>query len=218
MKAKALYALIASCCGFCTVYAQETVSSTRSYSGSSQDWWDKRFHPEKYKARQAARLEEWYKKWETSLCTADHVKEYWLLTLLIPEPSSLSSDYKAIAAHNDRIKFTIERGDVDFDAADLADQINVEYLTESGRTAEANAIESRRQERIRQYEEFRRQQEFEARIAAREAALQAQIDLLAQKVKNAQRAAAAAQSETQRLEREQQWNEQQQRTKDFMNR
>jgi len=218
-------ALVASCFLIQNGHSQETLQSTRSFSGSSQDWWDQRFHPKQYQERQKARLEEWYKSWGNTLCSADHVKQYWLLTLLIPEPSSLAGDHKAIAARNDAIRYTIGNGNVDFEAADLADQINVENLSKKGRTTEAASIERGRQSRIKERNELIERQQMIAAAQAREAALQQQIDLLAQRVAQAQAQANQAQAQAQenamkarQMEQEQRWNEQQQRTRDFMNR
>ena len=174
-------------------HSQETLRSTRAQSGSSDDNWEQRFHPERYEERQKARLEAWYKSWENKFCSSDHVKAYWLLTLLIPEPSEMSSEYNAIVARNEKIKNSIKNGEVDFEATDLADKINIATLTRLGRTKDAQYIEGLRQSRINKRNELIERQKIVAAAQERETALKQQIYLLTQRVAQAQAAASAAQ-------------------------
>lgn len=188
-------------CVATTGHSQNAPSSKKAGLGSSQDWWDMRFHPERYKARQEARMEEWFKQWENSTCTAEHVKQLWLITLTVPEPAQFSRDHKDAVAHNKRIEAAIQGGSVDFEAADLADQINVKVLRANGKLAEAERIEAGRQERLRQREELKNQRQQQI-AAARESALQAQIDMLQRKIRRAEQAASAAEAEATRMKRD----------------
>ncbi len=148
---------------------------------------------ERYEEKQKARLEAWYKSWENKFCTSDHVKVYWLLTLLIPEPSEMSSEYNSVVARNEKLKNSIKNGEVDFEAADFADKINIATLTRLGRTKDAQYIEGLRQARINKRNELIERQKIVKAAEEREAALNQQINLLNQRVAQAQAEARQAQ-------------------------
>jgi hypothetical protein len=111
---------------------------------------------------------------------------FWLLTLLIPEPSAMDSSFRDIAKRNGAIRYAIASGSVDFEAADLADRINVVNLTAAGTVQEANHIEALRQQRIQARQRELQNQALVAAIRRREAALQQQIDMLSQRIDQAQ--------------------------------
>ena len=114
---------------------------------SSHDYWDKRFHTEKYQARQQERIRDWFKSWNTRRCEADDIKKYWLLTLLEPFPDRLDGLYNAIVRKNAQLTEAINLGAWDFEAQDVADQLNIAVLRSKNKEAEATAVEQFRIQR-----------------------------------------------------------------------
>jgi hypothetical protein len=160
------------------VQAEEAGDSTRGWRGeSSEDWWNQRFKPKLYKEKQAKRVADWFESVKGYFVTPEKIKEFWMLTMLIPEPSSLSTDYRGIKAHNDSIRAQIQGGNLDFEAYDLADQINVARLRKVGRENEANELEASRLQRIADIEAQAADQ-YIASLRSREQELQDQIDAM----------------------------------------
>lgn len=77
------------------------------------------------------------------LVTVEDVKRYWLENQ--PKlPGTLDPGFHAIRDQNAMREMAIQNGDYDAEAKDQANAINIERLTEVGRTSDANALRNER--------------------------------------------------------------------------
>jgi hypothetical protein len=120
---------------------------------SSNDYWDKMFHPKKYEERQKQRIQDWFKSWSARRCEPDDIKKYWFLTLLEPVPGRLDSRYVEIVRQNGKLTAAIKLGAWDFEAQDVADQLNIAVLRSKNKEAEATSAEQLRVQRRAIYEQ-----------------------------------------------------------------
>ena len=120
---------------------------------SSNDYWDKTFNPQKYEARQQQRIQDWFKSWSTRRCEPDDIKKYWLLTFLEPVPGRLDSKHDLIVRNNNKLTAAITSGAWNFEAQDVADQLNIAALRSKNKEVEATAIEQLRVQRRGIYEQ-----------------------------------------------------------------
>jgi hypothetical protein len=156
---------------------------------SSTDHWDGLFHPSAVQHRKQKRFEAWINSWRDRLCRPQDVKTYWSITLRQPAPNPLDQNYRAVQEHNAKLDSILANGNCDFEAQDIADQLNIEMYRHKGMEAQARAIELTRAERIR----LREQREFQERLLAQQKAAQQQfareIAALRQEVYEAREAA-----------------------------
>jgi hypothetical protein len=157
---------------------------------SSRDSWDSMFHPQVVQQRKQQRYERWLDLWKDRECRIDDVKQYWLMTLTQPVPDSLNATYYWILKQNADLQAALESTQYDFEAQDLADQINIMRLREQGLKFQADTLERTRLERIR----LRQQQQFQREMIARQEAIDKQIYELRREVADARAAADAARS------------------------
>ena len=100
--------------------------------------------------------------------------------------------YYRVIHENEALEAALAGTNYDFEAQDIADQINIMGLREKGLTTEAEALEKTRLERIRIRQEKRFQQEMIARQDEMHRQLSAQIEELRREVIYAAQAANAA--------------------------
>jgi hypothetical protein len=159
---------------------------------SSQDHWDSLFHPRAVQIRKERRYDEWLNSWKNRECAPDDVKRFWRITLIQPLPDSMNAMYYPILHQNENLEAALQSTLYDFEAQDIADQINIMRLRRDGMLAEASALEKLRLERIRIHEQKKFQAEMRARQEATEQALVALRNEVANlEIVTAQAAAAA---------------------------
>ena len=122
---------------------------------ASNDHWDRTFNPKIAEEKQKKRILDWYKSWSGRLCLESDVKGYWRLTLLTPRPGTLDPKLREIDRRNAEINKAIDSGAWDYEAQDLADQLNILFLSSNKRDAEAIALQQ-----IRAQRQAARQQEI----------------------------------------------------------
>ena len=166
-----------------------------SNAQSSQDYWDSTFRPRVLQQRTEQRHQDWLNSWKNRECARDDVKQCWRLTLIQPLPDSMNATYFPILHQNQRLEEALKSTLYDFEAQDIADQINIMRLRREGKLAEATALERLRLERNRIHE----QQKFQAEMRARQQAMEQALVALRNEVANlgiatAQAAQAARQA------------------------
>ena len=163
-----------------------------SNAQSSRDHWDSLFHPNAVQHRREQQHQQWLNSWKDRACTGADVKQFWLMRLTQIVPDSMDSTYYAVLKQNAALVEALQSTVYDFEAQDIADQVNITRLREQGQLAEATALEKLRLERIRVHQ----QQKFQAETLARQKAMQKQIAALREEVEYlqilAQQAANAA--------------------------
>src|SRR6266550_5175264 len=169
-----------------------TLMAASSGGQSSQDHWDSMFHRGALQRRTEHKHQEWLNSWKDRSCTGADVKQFWLMTLTQIVPDSMDSRYYAVLKENAALEEALQSTVYDFEAQDIADQVNITRLRDQGQLAEATALEKLRLERIRVHQ----QQKFQAETLARQKAMQEQLAALRQEVEYlqilAQQAANAA--------------------------
>ncbi len=171
--------------------------SQLSLAQTSRDAWDSAFHPKALQQRKERRYTQWLNSWRNRQISADDVKEGWRLNLIQPEPDRLSANYYRVIRENEALEAALAGTNYDFEAQDIADQINIMRLREKGLTTEAETLEKTRLERIRIRQERQFQQEMIARQNEMHRQLSAQIEELRQEVVAAAQAANAARNAAQ---------------------
>ena len=106
------------------------------------------------------------------------MKEFWLMTLTQIVPDSMDSRYYAVLKQNTALEEALQSTLYDFEAQDIADEINIMGLRREGKLAEATALEKLRLERIR----IHQQQQFQAEVRARQRAMQQELVALREEV------------------------------------
>jgi hypothetical protein len=164
------------------------VISSAGFAQSSRDTWDSMFNPRAVQRRTQQRYQHWLDLWKDRECRVDDVKQYWLMTLIQPLPDSLNSMYYPVLKQNAALENALRSGAYDFEAQDIADQINIMRLQEQGLKGEAENLERTRVERMRLHQ----QQQFQREMIARQKAIDDQISDLKQEVAAARASADAA--------------------------
>jgi dynactin complex subunit len=116
------------------------------------------------------------------------VKQFWLMTLTQIVPDSMDSRYYTVLKQNEALEEALQSNVYNFEAQDIADQINITRLREEGQLAEAAALEKLRLQRIRLHQ----QQQFQAETLARQKAMQEQLAALREEVAYLQNVAQQA--------------------------
>ena len=171
-----------------------------SNAQSSRDHWDSLFHPKAVQHRREQQHQQWLNSWKDRACTGADVKQFWLMRLTQIVPDGMDSTYYAVLKQNAALVEALQSTVYDFEAQDIADQVNITRLREQGQLAEATVLEKLRLERIRVHQ----QQKFQAETLARQKAMQEQVAALRQEVEylqilaqQAANAASAARAEAQ---------------------
>jgi hypothetical protein len=145
---------------------------------SSQDHWDSMFHRGALQRRTEHKHQEWLNSWKDRSCTGADVKQFWLMTLTQIVPDSMDSRYYAVLKQNTALEEALQSTLYDFEAQDIADEINIMGLRREGKLAEATALEKLRLERIR----IHQQQQFQAEVRAPQRAMQQELVALREEV------------------------------------
>ena len=143
---------------------------------ASNDHWDRTFNPKIAEEKQKKKILDWYKSWSGRLCLESDVKDYWRLTLLTPRPGTLDPKLREIDRRNAEINKAIDSGAWDYEAQDLADQLNILFLSSNKRDAEAIALQQ-----IRVQRQAAREQEIQN---ARLLRLQQEVAWLSSEISN----------------------------------
>jgi hypothetical protein len=166
--------------------------SSGIFAQSSQDSWDSRFNPQAVQERKQERYQQWLASWKDRDCSATDVKNYWYLKLLQPLPDSMDASYSRIVRQNDQLEADLASTASNFQAQDIADQINIMRLRKAGDAAGAEALERTRLERRRIHE----QEQYQAKMLAQQDQMRRELELQMQQLQlqvwEAKRAADAA--------------------------
>jgi hypothetical protein len=156
---------------------------------SSLDSWDSFFHPREHQARKQTQYDNWIASWKDRQCTLEDVKQYWWMTLAQTLPISImDAQYYSILHQNQELRDALNSTLYDFEAQDIADQINIARLLEQGKATQADALEKLRLERRRLHE----QEQYQAEMLARQQRIEAHLVALRQEVANLTVTAAQA--------------------------
>jgi hypothetical protein len=165
-----------------------------SNAQSSRDHWDSMFHPRAVQVRNEQRYDDWLNSWKNRECAPDDVKQFWRMTLIQVLPDSMNAMYYPILHQNQKLEEALQSTLYDFEAQDIADEINIMRLRREGKLPDATALEQLRLERNRIHE----QQKFQAEVRTRLEAIGQGLIALRNEVANLRavtaQAAAAAQT------------------------
>src|SRR6266566_6772568 len=103
---------------------------------SSRDRWDSLFHPKTLQHRREQEHQQWLNSWKDRACTGADVKQFWLMTLTQIVPDSMDSRYYAVLKENAALEEALQSTVYDFEAQDIADEINIMGLRREGKLAE----------------------------------------------------------------------------------